>query len=422
MFIRSCTLIVFGVLSTITTCNADGVVAYVGATVETVTDKGTLHDATVLVRDGRIEAVGTDVELPLDAQVVDVSGHTIMPAVVDPYCPVTIPGGAAASSGSRTVVFNGRTFTIPGTAATTAAPFQRIRENLDPLTLKNELTTNARYGVGMLHLVTRGYGQSAFAQVLPKTPESAVSATDGRLFLAVTNSTVSLDVLRNGLKGRSRSRSTGTASRSSTRSQSASSASSSSRTTSSSSSSSSSTDSLWEEVRSGKKPLFVNVNNAATIMYVLKMQEDYEDLRLVLIASAPAVYQTMSALRGRNVAIILGAGLSIAPRSNDRINVPRLLAEADIDFAFSTSLTSSLSSMPDTPLFPVSLLVKSGLPRDAALRALTHTPAKLSGLGETHGTLAKGRVANLLIVDGDPLSASSQIRQVIVEGTSVYED
>jgi Amidohydrolase family len=406
-------LICAGLLPT-STCRAQGVVAFKGATIETVSKSGTIKNGTIIVRDGVIDAVGEDVDIPVNARIVDVAGQTVMPALVDAYHPVSLSTGAASQPASRTIVIRGRTFTIPSSVATTATPFLRVADNLDTKLLKRDLRTASRYGVGVFNVATRGYGQGVVARVTPDDPESCLTNRDGVLYLAVTNGTASLDVLRKGLKGQSSKPSSAGSSRSSA-----------ARTPTSSRSSSASsnpTTELWKAVKSGKAPLFVNANNAATILYVIAIQKEYKDLRLVLVANGPDIFQTIDALADHNVAIVLGASLDLAPRSRDRINVPKLLSEAGVNFAFSTSLTNSLSSMPDTPLFPVSLLVKTGLPRQKALEALTSAPAAMLGLDKSHGSIEKGKKANLLFFDGDPLNASSRVRQVLVEGKSVYED
>src|SRR5687768_81787 len=59
-----------------------GTFALINATVETVT-KGKLENATVLVQDGLIKAVGTDVKIPTGAQIIDCKGLTIYPGMID---------------------------------------------------------------------------------------------------------------------------------------------------------------------------------------------------------------------------------------------------------------------------------------------------------------------------------------------------
>jgi imidazolonepropionase-like amidohydrolase len=60
--------------------------------------------------------------------------------------------------------------------------------------------------------------------------------------------------------------------------------------------------------------------------------------------------------------------------------------------------------------------VAAGLPPDDALRALTVTPAGLLGLEASMGTVEAGKLANLVIVVGDPFREGSRIQNVFVEG------
>jgi imidazolonepropionase-like amidohydrolase len=65
------------------------------------------------------------------------------------------------------------------------------------------------------------------------------------------------------------------------------------------------------------------------------------------------------------------------------------------------------------------LAARFGLPREAALRAVTAAAAELSGAGDRVGSLAPGRDGDLVLFDGDPLEASSRVRLVLVDGEAV---
>ena len=78
-----------------------GVVAITNATVLTVT-RGTIERGTVLVRDGRIAAVGADLAVPGDATVVDASGRFVSPGIIDAHSHIAADsineGGTTVSS------------------------------------------------------------------------------------------------------------------------------------------------------------------------------------------------------------------------------------------------------------------------------------------------------------------------------------
>ena len=78
-----------------------GVVALKGGTIVTVT-KGTIRNGTVLMRDGKIAAVGADVSIPAGADVVDVTGRFVSPGIIDAHSHIAADaineGGTTVSS------------------------------------------------------------------------------------------------------------------------------------------------------------------------------------------------------------------------------------------------------------------------------------------------------------------------------------
>ena len=59
--------------------------AIVGGKVHTVGPQGTIENATVLIVDGRIAAVGSDVDVPADAETIDASGKVVTPGLFSPF-------------------------------------------------------------------------------------------------------------------------------------------------------------------------------------------------------------------------------------------------------------------------------------------------------------------------------------------------
>jgi len=94
---------------------------------------------------------------------------------------------------------------------------------------------------------------------------------------------------------------------------------------------------------------------------------------------------------------------------------PARLAGAGVDFA----ITSDDLGSEDDFLPNLRAAVERGLSEEDALAALTTTPAALLGIDGTHGTIATGKVANLVVMDGD-LFDDGTIRDVWVEGDA-YE-
>jgi imidazolonepropionase-like amidohydrolase len=66
--------------------------------------------------------------------------------------------------------------------------------------------------------------------------------------------------------------------------------------------------------------------------------------------------------------------------------------------------------------------VRSGLPADIAIKAITQVPAKALGIDKRTGTLEVGKDADLLVFDGDPLSPTGKLEQVWLRGSRVEKD
>ena len=144
--------------------------------------------------------------------------------------------------------------------------------------------------------------------------------------------------------------------------------------------------------------------------------------RLVAVGSGGDWYQTMDLLKNRKLTVVLPPRLDTHPQNRDRVNVPRLLGDSGVEFVFSLSTgQTDYRAMQHNPLFPVSMLIKSGLTRQQALEALTIGPAKLLGLDKETGTIEVGKRADLVVFDADPFEASAGVQQVFIAGKTAYE-
>src|SRR5579871_3027654 len=79
-----------------------GTFALVNATIETIT-KGTITNGTVVISNGKITAVGTNVTVPAGAETIDCKGLTIYPGMIDSG---THLGLSEVSADPRTTDFN----------------------------------------------------------------------------------------------------------------------------------------------------------------------------------------------------------------------------------------------------------------------------------------------------------------------------
>lgn len=378
-------------------------VAFTDATIETMGEDGQIKNATMVVSDGKITEIGEDVEIPDDAKIVSMSGSTLMPGIVDPYHVYR----NTASSGTRTVVFRGRTFTLPG-GPFSAGPFVRVGQYFDPFDLN--FNPAKRTGITTANLVTNGRGLSAFANLSEDIDADMLFQENGLMYAQVTNQTSALDVIRKPLEP-PKSKSTRK------------------KPTTSKDGEKKLTPAeeikkLWEAVQKGETPVFVNVNNEASVAYLLQIAQKKEKLKIVLVATGPNLFQSLDKIDElENVTVVLQPGIDRKPFSAELINVSRMLAEREIPFCISMSLNrSQMSASQDDPMFPVAMLVKTGLGRDDALKKITIEPAQLLGIEKTCGSLEKDKHANFLVFDGDPLTTGSRLKQVFLNGNMIHEN
>ncbi|HMP78859.1 MAG TPA: amidohydrolase family protein [Pirellulaceae bacterium] len=419
--------------------SAQEIIAFRQATVETMGPAGRLERATIVVENGRIHSVGIEIPIPDRARIIDLAGKTVIPGIVDPYFVVDFPLGAEPTEEVRTITVRGRGFQVPQ-AAGSPAVFVKIADVFD--SRRGDWNTAIRSGITTSQVVTRGYGQSVFANPWPTSKQDSAARhvggkhpmivePAGRLFTAVTNDSSSLRTIREGL-AEPRATGQGGARRGAPGGRGAGSGEEGSTPPSNNQGgtpspggeaapAASPSQDLWRAIRSGQHPLFVNANNAAAILYVLAELEKTPSVQTAAVASGGDWYLALPALENRKVTAILPPRLDTEPRNQNRVNVPKMLHEAGIEFAFSLSTgQSEYRSTQPNPLFPVAMLVKSGLPRTTALEALTIRPARLLGLGDQVGSIEPGKRADLVVFDADPLDATAEVVQVWIGGQLLH--
>lgn len=89
-----------------------------------------------------------------------------------------------------------------------------------------------------------------------------------------------------------------------------------------------------------------------------------------------------------------------------------LLQKAGVKIAFQTGSVQNISTL----LYQAGLAVSYGLLYDEALKALTLYPAQIFGVEDKLGSLEKGKIADIVIFEGDPLRSLARVKMVIIKG------
>ena len=155
------------------------------------------------------------------------------------------------------------------------------------------------------------------------------------------------------------------------------------------------------------------VDRAADILSVVKFAERH-GMKPVILGGDEA-WLVAKDLAKSNVPVILNP-LNDLPTDFDRLaatleNAARL-QRAGVRIAFSSGDTPQARLVRQL----AGNAVAHGLPWESGLAAITSTPADIFGLGATHGRIAVGRSADLVLWNGDPLEVSTLADQVWIAG------
>jgi len=146
-----------------------------------------------------------------------------------------------------------------------------------------------------------------------------------------------------------------------------------------------------------------------------------QNVRIVLQTGADA-QRVAALLKQHDVPVILSSILSLPPREDEfhayPYQAPGVLAKAGVPFAFSSG---GFQFSRDVP-FQAGRAVGWGLSRDDAIKALTLDAARILGVDSQVGSVEAGKIANLVVVNGDPLEIRSQIQHVVIAGRDISLD
>jgi len=169
-------------------------------------------------------------------------------------------------------------------------------------------------------------------------------------------------------------------------------------------------------------PLAMDARNAFALADERKIKA-----RFVL---GPDAWRAAALLRARQdaagpdaVLYALDPVLEVIDRDEDQDaetirEVAGMLHRAGVRFA----LTSDEGGGPSRyPWYQAATAVRQGVPRQDALKAVTLDPARFLGIADRVGSIEKGKDANLLLLTGDPLSSATWVDRVILEGEVVYD-
>ena len=170
-----------------------------------------------------------------------------------------------------------------------------------------------------------------------------------------------------------------------------------------------------QPVLSGELPMLVLVNRRSDIASALRIAKEF-NLRIVIWGGAEA-WQMAPELAAAKVPVVLEPLKDVPTFDalNARLDNPTLLRRAGVevvaaqrDVAFSRDLRTAAGNE-----------VRNGMSWDDALRSVTLAPATVLGIGQRAGSLEPGKAANVVVWSGDPFEFSSRAEHVFIRGVDV---
>jgi len=164
----------------------------------------------------------------------------------------------------------------------------------------------------------------------------------------------------------------------------------------------------------GELPLLVFADRSREIRNSAEFC-DKQNLKMIL-AGGEEAYKVKDLLRSKGIPVILRPMLSLPPEEDDPYDLllsqPAELAAAGVKFAFASFDNSFARRLGQN----AANAVAHGLPYEEALKAVTIYPAQIFGLADQIGTLEQGKLANLIVTNGDPLELTTDVKYLFIKG------
>ena len=170
-------------------------------------------------------------------------------------------------------------------------------------------------------------------------------------------------------------------------------------------------------VLEGKMPVMVVAERERAIRDAIAFAGK-QKIRIVL-AGIREPGTALADLKAKNIPVIAGPTLALPIEEDDSYDAafsfPGELFKAGVQFAFGTFNTAFSRNLPSQAAAAVAF----GLPRVEALKAVTINGARIWGVDDQIGSLEKGKWADIMLTDGDPLETRTQVKRLWIRGKDI---
>jgi len=172
----------------------------------------------------------------------------------------------------------------------------------------------------------------------------------------------------------------------------------------------------------GKMPVYFAAHRMDDIETALRLAKEFK-LKPV-IALGTEAYRMAAGLKAAGVSVVVHPTMQRAAGSMETLHAfvgnAAVLADAGVPITIGTAFEGYV---PKTRVLrhEAAMAAANGLGHDRALKAVTIDAAKLLGIAEKHGSIEPGKVADLVLYDGDPFEHATHVTATVMAGRVVYD-
>ena len=166
----------------------------------------------------------------------------------------------------------------------------------------------------------------------------------------------------------------------------------------------------------GKKSIVLAAQGPSDLETAVQLAREF-NLKFVLnhISHSQPVLDYVASLK---VPVIVGP-IYETPKAEERYdtvyNLPAQLYKRGVKIAFASFDAHNVRNLP----YQAGFATAFGLPYDEALKAITLNAAEIWGVADKLGSLDVGKTANVVVANGDPLDVKTEVKQVFIEGREI---
>jgi imidazolonepropionase-like amidohydrolase len=161
----------------------------------------------------------------------------------------------------------------------------------------------------------------------------------------------------------------------------------------------------------------VSASRASAIHDAIAFSEK-QRVRIVILQPRD-IAKVGAELKAKNIPVILGRVLALPETEDDAYDEaftqPAEAYKAGVKFAFGTFNNEFVRNLP----YQAATAVGFGLPYDEALKAVTINAAQIWGASNDLGSVEKGKWADLMVTNGDPLETQTQVKYLFIKGREI---